>query len=486
MELHADVLVAGGGPAASTAATLLAKNGHSVIMLERAQHPRHQIGESLLPSTIHGVCRMLDVLDEVEAAGFTVKRGGTFRWGRRAQEWTFAFKSTTLADADYAFQVERAKFDQILFENARRHGVDARENVEVLEILSDGERATGVVARDEHGRHLTVRASYVVDASGHGSRLARHVGTKVYSDFFKNVAVYGYFRGAGRRPAPYEGNIVTSAFERGWCWFIPLSDELTSVGAVVDRGRAARIGTDREAALTEFVDACPLIGELLQGAERVTEGMYGEVRIRKDWSYMTDRLAAPGIVLAGDAACFVDPVFSSGVHLATYGGVLAARTIATALSGGVDEEVCLRELEQRYRREFRVWYDFLVAFFDMQQDWDDYFWTARRLLNTTETANEAFIDLIAGAGTAPDEFFAQRRGLGEEFAAMVPALADTDEGPQSASANGSPSTRLNDERVRESRELIGGAADVPLFGDGLVASADGLRWAYPALTQAPR
>jgi len=480
-ELVTDVVVVGGGPAGSTAATLLAKSGHRVVQLERERHPRHQIGESLLPSTVHGVCRLLDVFDDVQAAGFVRKRGGTFRWGRRAETYTFAFKSTTLAEADYAFQVERARFDQLLFENARRHGVDGREGVEVLEPIVEDGRVAGVRARDEHGEPLVVRAAFTVDASGHGSRLARHVGRRAYSDFFQNVAVYGYFRGAGRRPAPYEGNVVTSAFEQGWCWFIPLSDELTSVGAVVDRRHADRIGQDRDGALMTFVQACPIVSELLEPAERVSdESMYGQVRVRKDWSYMTDRLTAPGIVLAGDAACFIDPVFSSGVHLATYGGVLAARTIATVLSGELDEASCLQELERRYRREFSVWYDFLLAFFDMQQDWDDHFWTARRLLNTSERANEAFITLIAGGGTAADEFFAVREGLGREFAAMIPAMADAGDGGQPAGADGGVTLRLNDERVRESRALIAGADGAPLFDDGLVPTPDGLRWARPA------
>jgi halogenation protein CepH len=478
---HADVVVVGGGPGGSTAATLLAKAGHSVIQLEREHHPRHQIGESLLPSTIHGVCRMLDVLDEVEAAGFTVKRGGTFRWGRRGEPWTFTFKSTTLAQADYSFQVERARFDQILFENARRHGVDCREGIDVLELITDDGRPSGVIARDADGNQLVIRARFVVDASGHASRLARHVGTKVYSDFFKNVAVYAYFNGAGRRPAPYQGNIVTSAFEQGWCWFIPLSDELTSVGAVVDRSHAARIGVDRERALVEFVEACPIISELLEGAERVADGMYGEVRIRKDWSYLTDHLAAPGMLLVGDAACFVDPVFSSGVHLSTYGGVLAARTINTMLAGELDEDECLREFERRYQREFAVWYEFLLGFFDMEQDWDGYFWEARRVLNTAEHANEAFINLIAGAGTAPEEFFASRRGLGDEFARLVDTVADVGNGTPAPSGGGA-ATRLLDRRVHEGRELTRGVpSTAPLFEDGLVATTDGLRWMAPAI-----
>ncbi len=484
-EVLTDVVVVGGGPGGSTTATLLAKSGHRVVQLEREHHPRHQIGESLLPATVHGVCKLLDVFEDVEAAGFVRKLGGTFRWGRGAEPFTFAFHTTTLKDAGYAYQVERARFDEILFRNAERHGVDTREGVEVLEPIVEDGRVSGVLARGADGVTFAVRAAFVVDASGHGSRLSRHVGTRAYSDFFQNVAVYGYFRDAGRRPAPYEGNIVTSAFKHGWCWFIPLSDGMTSVGAVVDRRHAARIGADREGTLMDFVGECPIVDELLAPAQRITDHpFYGEVRVRKDWSYMTDKLTAPGIVLVGDSACFVDPVFSSGVHLATYGGVLAARTIATALSAEIDEARCLDEFERRYRREFGVWYEFLLGFFDIEQDWDDHFWSARRLLNTTERANEAFINLVAGGGSAAGEFFAEREGLGREFANMIPAVADVGDGARPAQPDAIPETRLNDERVRESRALIAGAVTAPLFEGGLVPSADGLRWAEEAAAAA--
>jgi halogenation protein CepH len=204
--------------------------------------------------------------------------------------------------------------------------------------------------------------------------------------------------------------------------------------------------------------------------------MYGEVRVRKDWSYMTDRLAAPGALLVGDAACFIDPVFSSGVHLATYGGVLAARSINTILAGGADEATCFREFERRYRREFSVWYEFLLAFFDLEQDWDSYFWKARTLLNTDERGNEAFIRLVAGGASAPGDFFAEREGLGKEFEGMIPVLT----GQAPAPADAADALRLNNARVLESQQLITGGSDTPLFDDGLVPTPDGLAWAVPA------
>jgi halogenation protein CepH len=469
--LQTDVVVVGGGPAGSTAATLLAKAGHRVMLLEREQHPRHQIGESLLPATIHGICRLLDVWDDVHDAGFVVKRGGTIRWGRRPEPFTVVF-------AGYAFQVERARFDALLFDNARRHEVDAREHFEVLEAIQQDGRTVGVKGRDANGTLVTIEAKYVVDASGHGSRLARGVGSRIYSRFFQNVAVYGYFTGATRLPPPNQGNIISAAFEHGWCWFIPLGENLTSVGAVVDRRHAAEIGVNRERALLGFIAQCPLLRDHLIDASRITDGRYGLVRVRKDWSYTTDALAQPGMVLVGDSACFVDPLLSSGVHLATYSAMLAARTVATILAGDVEEPACLQEFEFRYRREYQVWYDFLLSFFDMEQDWESYFWAARSLLKTSERANDAFVRLLANGRTTSAEFFGERTGIGKAVADLLGGAADSIEQRHDAGAfEQLPSVELHRlGRSDDSRALRSA---------GLIVARGGLRWVRPSPPASP-
>jgi halogenation protein CepH len=268
-----DVVVAGGGPAGSTLATFVAMQGHRVLLLEKEVFPRYQIGESLLPSTVHGVCRMLGVADELAEAGFPVKRGGTFRWGARPEPWTFSFSVSPriTGPTSFAYQVERARFDEILLNNAKRKGVVVREGSTVTGVLEEGERVTGLRYADPDGNQHEVSATFVIDASGNKSRLYSNVGgSRNYSEFFRSLALFGYFEGGKRLAAPYSGNILSVAFDSGWFWYIPLSDTLTSVGAVVRREDAEKVQGDREKAYNALIAECPLISEYLSDARRVT------------------------------------------------------------------------------------------------------------------------------------------------------------------------------------------------------------------------
>jgi FAD-dependent halogenase len=345
MDEETDVVVVGGGPGGSTLATLIAMRGHSVVLLEKEKFPRWQIGESLLPATVHGVCRLTGVADELAKAGFTKKRGGTQRWGANPEPWTFAFSvSPKMAgETSYAYQVERSKFDQILLNHARHMGVDVREQHTVTDVIDDEDRIRGVHYTDAAGSEGAIRAKYVVDASGNRSRIYQRAGaTRQYSEFFRSLALISYWEGGKRLPEPNSGNILSCAFDSGWFWYIPLTPTLTSVGAVVRHDQAAKIQGDPEKALGALIAECPLISEYLRDAKRVTEGEYGEFRVRKDYSYANTTFWRPGMALVGDAACFVDPIFSSGVHLATYGALLAARSINSVLAGTVDEDIAFR------------------------------------------------------------------------------------------------------------------------------------------------
>jgi halogenation protein CepH len=470
-----DVLVVGGGPAGSTAATLVARRGHSVVLLEKERFPRYRIGESLLPATVHGIGRLLEVDDELARAGFMIKRGGRFRWGVREDPWNFQFAvSPRLAGpTSYAYQVDRMRFDEILLRNAARHGVDVRERCPVSEVLRDERgRVCGAGYTDPSGVRRVLRARFVVDATGSTGRLWTAAGgRRHYPDFFANVAVFGYFRGGARLPEPDRGSILCAAFAEGWCWYIPLADDLTGVGAVVHRSQAGRIGADRPRALRELIERCDIVADHLGDAERVTEGEHGRVRVRRDYSYSPSRWHADGLLLVGDAACFVDPVFSTGVHLATYGALLAARSINGVLAGEVGEPAALAEFEGRYRREFGAFYEFLTAFYDLQQHESDYFWQARRVTGLGETDLEAFAELVGGVASGDPSLQVTQTRLataGRDLAHGVAA------GAGMTALLRAPVLRAA--MAEGNRMQVAGLPQQPLWPGGLVPSADQLSW----------
>ncbi|MEZ0113836.1 halogenation protein CepH [Catenulispora sp. EB89] len=490
-----DVVVVGGGPGGSTLAALVAMRGHRVLILEKESFPRYQIGESLLPSTIHGVCRLIGASDELAKAGFTLKRGGTFQWGASPDPWTFAFAvSPKMAGpTSYAYQVERMKFDQILLDNARRAGAEVRERCPVSAVIEDEEAVRGVRYTDADGVEHEVAAKYVVDASGNTSRIYRAVGgTRNYSEFFRNIALFGYFEGGKRMPEPNAGNILCVAFDSGWFWYIPLSPTLTSVGAVVRQELAAKVQGDPASTLAGLIDECPLIKEHLADATQVTTGEYGRTRVRKDYSYHNTVFWRPGMVLIGDAACFVDPVFSSGVHLATYSGLLAARSINSVLSGTVKEEAAFTEFEARYRREYGVFYEFLTSFYDMHVSEDSYFWQARKITKKNHSELEAFVELVGGVASGESaltdaEAVAERlRARSAEFAGAVEELAGERDESMMPLFKSSVVRQAMQEGTQVQNQVILGELgedvhelDTPLFPGGLVPSADGMSWEFP-------
>ena len=492
-----DVVVIGGGPGGSTLASLVSMQGHRVLLLEKQRFPRHQIGESLLPSTVHGICRLLGVTKQLDDAGFMRKRGGTFLWGRCAEPWTFAFSERADSPTGYAYQVERSKFDKILLDNAAALGVEVREESAVTDVLLENGRVAGVKYCASNGGCRQASATFVVDASGHQSTFYRFAGKRIQSKVFQNVAAYAYFRDGKRLPEPNAGNILCVAFPDGWFWYIPLSRSLTSVGIVVAKENAGAIRNVWDEKGHSFVDKCPLIRDFLGDASRITEGPYGVVRVRKDYSYCNTAFYRDGLILVGDAACFVDPVLSSGVHLATYSGLLAARSINTALEGHLREDVCLDEFEYRYRREFGNFYQFLTAFYDMHKDEQSYYWEARKVLGSEEGSQAAFIKLVAGLSPDDENVFPSgpgqqvSHGLGEWFGKLQSA-EKCGRGPSSCRTDvkgfdfDTFLPGISSEMTQVQLQALMGherGGEHPLRRSGLVPSADGFHWSTPVAFQ---
>jgi halogenation protein CepH len=485
-----DVVVVGGGPSGSTTASFVAMQGHRVLLLEKETFPRYQIGESLLPSTVHGICGLLGIADRIGDAGFVRKHGGTFRWGTNPEPWSFSFAiSPRIAGpTSHAFQVERMKFDQLLLDRARELGVDVREECTVTEVVEGEDRVVGLRYVDTTGGEHKIQAQFVVDASGNKTRISRSVGTRTYSDFFRNVALFGYFTGGARMPEPRQGNIFCAAFDQGWFWYIPLSAELTSVGAVVHHDHVSAVQGDLEESLLALIDRCAPIRQLLSGASRVTAGPYGQIRVRKDYSYLNNSFWRPGMVLVGDAACFVDPVFSSGVHLATYGALLAARSINSVLAGNVAEEQSFTEFEARYRHEYGLFYEFLISFYDMNVDDSSYFWQAKKVTNCEYSELESFVDLVGGIASQDAAFLdvestrARLKASARELEESVGTTVTGNSADPSTALYQSDIVRkvMGESTQLQALALLGEDSDArPLFAGGLIPAVDGLSWVAP-------
>ncbi len=319
-----DVIVIGGGPAGAATATLVARQGRRVLLLERERFPRFRIGESLMPATYWSLER-LGVIDKMRGSAFPRKHSVQFYLKDGRPTRPFYFSETDAHESSITWQVERADFDRMLLDHAAESGVDVRQEVAVREVLFDGDRATGVRAEFPGRMQQELVARVIVDATGQSALLSRHLGLKKIDPNLKNAAMFARYRGA-RRDAGIDAGatvIMHTRNEDSWFWVIPLPDEVTSIGVVgsleyLVRTRAA----DPERVFAEEIALCPALGARIAGAERISP-----VRVQRDFSYVSRRLAGDGWILTGDAFGFLDPIYSSGVFLALKSAEFAADAI---------------------------------------------------------------------------------------------------------------------------------------------------------------
>ncbi|MFC3456282.1 NAD(P)/FAD-dependent oxidoreductase [Amycolatopsis speibonae] len=348
-----DVIVIGGGPAGSVCAAALADRGHSVAVLERQEFPRFHIGESMLPYMI-GLLERLDLVDAVGKQGYVVKRGGEF-----IDPTGTKFITPGVYRADFSkqgegrhsetFQVERAHFDQVLLEKARANGAEVITGAAVRELVMTGDRITGVRYRHDGGEH-EVSASFVVDASGRAGTIANRFGLRKTTDDLRMVAIFRHYEGLDERYNPgHEGDIQIGSHADGWVWAIPLSGDKVSVGTVMPR--AVFREAAKEDIFAEHIERIPRIVERLAGIRPVSE-----LRVETDYSYHTDEVTGPGWLMAGDAGCFGDPMFSGGTLVAMVTAARAADTITRVLADPNGE----RALTDEYANFFKTGYDTYV------------------------------------------------------------------------------------------------------------------------------
>lgn len=304
-----DVLVVGGGPAGSTMAALLARQGRRVVLVEKEHHPRFHIGESLLPAN-GPLFEQLGVREAVERIGMP-KWGVEFISPQHGHASRLEFADALDKSMPYAWQVRRSELDQILFRHAAACGATTVEGCRVRELRFDADGAD-VLAQLDDGATRRWRARFVVDASGRDTLIANQIGSKQRNPKHNSAALFGHFRGARRLEGKLEGNISIFWFQHGWFWFIPLADGTTSVGATC----WPQYLKSRSKPLADFfadtIALCPPLAERLQGAELVD----GQVHATGNYSYSSTVCQGDRWLMLGDAYAFVDPVFSSGVHLA--------------------------------------------------------------------------------------------------------------------------------------------------------------------------
>jgi len=322
-----DVIVIGGGPSGSAAATRLAQRGHRVVLLEKEQFPRFHIGESLLPCSMP-LIEQLGAMPRLKAANFLPKFAAEFVTADGSLKRRYAFRDGLVPGAASAYEVDRSEFDALLLDNARDHGVDVRQGAQVIRFDLDAKSGVAVVARSEDGTESSFRAAMLVDASGQSSLLAGRLGLREMDPELKNFAVFSHFEGAERASGEHEGDISVVLVPGGWWWVIPLRNNRTSVG-LVGPSRNLRGQKPDEAYFNAQIASTPFLRERLAGATRVAP-----VRSVSDYSYVSRKLAGDRFVLVGDAAAFIDPVFSTGVYLGMVGAFRAAESVDAALRAG--------------------------------------------------------------------------------------------------------------------------------------------------------
>ena len=358
-----DVVVIGGGPAGSTVSALLAEAGHSVLVLERSTIPRFHVGESLIPETYWPLKR-LGLIDKLKESSFPKKFSVQFVSDGWKESAPFYFDAENPHESSQTWQVERADFDRMLLDNAVEKGATVRMLAQVLEVLFDGETATGVKVKLTNGageiQTREIRAKVVIDASGTSAFLSSRLKLRSADPHLRKGTIWSYFKGARRDPGKDEGAtlIMQTEEKKSWFWYIPLRDDVVSVGCTGSMNYMFGKGSTPESSFMRELDRCPAMQKRLEGSERCLDFFS-----TKDYSYRSSQAAGDGWVLCGDAYGFIDPVYSSGVYLALKGGEFVADAVDEALNKGDTSAAVLGSWKDKYSAGIENFRKLVYAFY---------------------------------------------------------------------------------------------------------------------------
>ena len=354
-----DAIVIGGGPAGSTAAAVLAQKGRKVVLLEKEKFPRYHIGESLIPYTYYPLKR-IGMLDQMKKSHFTKKYSVQFVSISGRQSQPFYFSEQLHHEAADTWQVLRSEFDQMLLNNARAKGAEVMEQTLVRETIEKNGPVAGVTAVNNNGVSCELRAPITIDATGRDAFTLGRRGWKVRDPRLNKIAVWTYYKGALRDPGIDEGaTTVAYVPEKGWFWYIPLPNDIISVGIVAEKDYLYRDSRDlktifhREAAVNKWIEQHLSVGQQV-----------GEYRVTGEYSYRSRYCAGDGLLLIGDAFAFLDPVFSSGVFLALRSAEMGADAADAAITAGDCSAARFRDYGEQLRNGIESMRRLVYTFYD--------------------------------------------------------------------------------------------------------------------------
>jgi len=346
MSTTADVVVVGGGPSGSTISTILAQKGLSVELFERDHFPRFHIGESMIPNTYFAMQRT-GLLEKMRGSHFVKKHSVQFVTQKGRLSEPFYFADNKEHESSQTWQVRRSEVDKLALDHARSQGVKVSEGARVLEVIFEGTKAVGVRVKPEDGPEREIRSKVVIDASGQSTLIIDRFGLRAWDPQLKKAALWTYWKGAYRDTGRDEGAtiVIQTEGKKGWFWYIPLHDDIVSVGVVADHEYLLknRENKDPETIYFEEVAKAPGVQPRIKDATRCDI-----FRIQKEYTYRAKKAAGDGWCLVGDAFGFLDPLYSSGLLLALTSGSMAADAIIEGFAKNDFSESQLRKWEAPY------------------------------------------------------------------------------------------------------------------------------------------